>query len=300
MTNEKMVAKALETNAFQSTATSAGYINPTLWVRQIQDFARARLVMEPLGKVNTDLMGQAGTSLNVQFGAAITAAALTESTAMTPSAITYTQVSHTPTEYGVAVSLTRKERIRAINDIMMEKTADMGYALALLKDTNILTLLDSTTITSFVPNDVDVSAVVSSDTLNAGTIADGISHIRGGNWDAKYLVIHPKVENALLKLSQFIDASVYGGREVVMNGEIGKYLGVRVLVSTQVQTNATTSTAYNCYVLDQGSFGVAYKMPITFNSEYKTLEREFILAAVEEYDVQLYYAAKAARLVCYG
>ena len=300
MAKESMVAKALETNAFQSTAASAAYINPELWVRQIQDFAKAKLVMEPLGKRYNDLVGQAGDTLNVQFNAEITAAALTESTVITPSAISYTQVVYTPTEYGLAVTLTRKERIRSIQDIMMEKTRDMGYALAKLKDSNILTALDATTITSFVPNDVAVSAIASSDTLDAATIADGVSHIRGNDYDAKFLVIHPKIENALLKLSQFIDASVYGGREVVMNGEIGKYLGLRVLVTTLVPANATTSTAKNCYVLDQDSFGIAQKMNITFNSDYKVLEREMVLAAVEDFGVSVRQDDKIVRLVAYA
>ena len=77
-------------------------------------------------------------------------------------------------------------------------------------------------------------------------------------------------------------------------------LGLRVLVSTQVPANATTSTAKNAYVLAQDAFGVAYKMPTTFNMDYKVLEREFLLAAVEEYDIELIRAARAKRIVSYG
>lgn len=296
-----MLSRALETNSYTvASGAGASYINPILWVRKIVEFARAKLVMEPLGWVDKTLVGQAGTTLNLQFNVEISAAAVSETAAITPSALSYTQVQFTPTEYAVAIALTRKQRIRSIQDIMEEKTKDMGYALAKLKDSNIFTALASSTISDITPNGVDVSAVASSDTFNTDIIADAIAGIRASDEDPKYIVIHPYQEKHLMKLSDFIDASVYGGREVVMNGEIGKYLGLKVLVSTQVPANGTTSTAKNAYVLAQNAFGVAYKMPVTFNMDYKVLEREFVLAAVEEYDVQLIRAARAKRIVTYG
>jgi len=297
---EYNIAKALETNAFGTTVASAAYINPELWLAKIEDFAKANIVMEPLGRVYTELVGQAGDTLNLQFSAEISAAALNESTAITPTAITYTQVQFSPSEYGLAVALTRKERIRSINDIMSEKTRDMGYALGKLKDTNIFTALASTTISTVTPNSVDVSAIASSDTMDTDAIADAQAALKNSDEEPKYLVIHPYQEKALMKVSDFIDASVYGGREVVLNGEIGRYLGLRVLVTTQVAANTTTSTAKDAFVLGQDAFGVAYKMGITFNSEYKVLEREFVLAAVEEYDIELIRAARACRITAYA
>jgi len=301
MKDEIMVSKSLESNSYTLAGGSgASYINPEVWVRKIEEFAKAKLVMEPLGRRYNELMGQAGGTLNIQYNSEISAAALTETTAITPSAFSYTQVVFTPSEYGVAVALTRKERIRSIQDIMEEKTRDMGYALAKAKDNKITTTLRGGAGNAVVVNDVDVSAVTTSDTIGTDDIADAVTALRVDEYDAKYIVIHPKQENALLKLSDFIDASIYGGREVVMNGEIGKYLGMRVLVTTQIPRNATTSTAYDALVLDQDAFGIAYKMGITFNSDYKVLEREFVLAAVEEYDVQVLRANKICTLTAYG
>lgn len=298
--NDKIVTHALESNSFQASSVSAGYINPTLWVRQIEDFAKAKTVMEPLGKKLMNLFGVAGASANEQFSAEITAADLTESTAITPSAITYTQITYTPSEVGLAVAITQKEKVRSVNDIMAEKARDMGYALAKKLDQDIFTALASTTIGNIVPNGVAVSAIASSDTINTDAIADAIAGVRAADYEAKYLVIHPNQEKALMKLSQFVDASVYGGREVVMNGEIGKYLGLRVLVTTLVPANTTTSTAKNAYVLDQDAFGVAWKQQTTFRDDYKILEREHILAATRDYDVQLRLAAKVKRIVAYA
>lgn len=300
MSDELMVAKALETNAFQTTSTpSADYINPEKWVTQIEDFAKSKLVMAPLGKERNDLLGQAGDSLYEQFNSEISASALTESTAITPSAISYTQINYKPDEVGIGVTLTRKEQDRSLNDIMDEKTRDMGYALAKYKDTACWNEVTGSTISTVTPNSVDVSALNSSDTINTDVIADAVYELEKNDRDAKYLVVHPGHVKALRKLSSFIDASVYGGREVVLNGEIGRYLGMRVMVSTQSPRNSTTSTAREAVVLDDESFGIAYKRRTTFNSDYKPDMREFRLYAVEDYDVKLRLADKVARIIAY-
>ena len=48
------------------------------------------------------------------------------------------------------------------------------------------------------------------------------------------LFIAPEQEEALLKDSQFVNASEYGSNEVVLNGEIGRYLGIKVISTTKV------------------------------------------------------------------
>lgn len=295
-----MSTRALESNAFQTSAASADYINPEVWVRQIEDFAKSKLVMAPLGKVLNDLLGSPGDTINEQFNVEITAAALTESTAITPSAISYTQVTYTPSEAGLAVTVTRKEKLRAIQDIFMEKTRDMGYALAKFKDNLIFTKLDAASVTTVTANNVAVSAIASSDVFNTDMIADGIAAMQVAGYEPRYLVIHPYQQKALMKLDNFIDASVYGGREVVLNGELGRYLGVRVLMSQLVPTNATTSTAKNAYLLDQDAFGIAYKMGVTFDSVYKPLERETILTAVEDFGVSVRITGKIVRMIAYA
>jgi N4-gp56 family major capsid protein len=299
-----MVARALETNSFTvASGTGASTINPVIYSRMVMDFMKANLVVAPLAKVYNELLNQPGASLIIPFNAAITAAVLTESTAITPASFSYTAVTFTPAEYGCAVAITRKETVRSVQDILQEKARDMGYALAKAKDTKAITVLIAGKGNSVVANGVNVTAIASSDTLDTDDIANAIKELRVDEHNGKYLIIHPKCEVSLLKNSNFIDASNYGGREVVMNGEIGKYLGVRVLVSTQIPINGgagTASTAYDNLLIDEDVFGIAQKMPVTLNSFYKVLEREFIMAAVEEYDVQVLRANGICLLSAYG
>jgi len=55
------------------------------------------------------------------------------------------------------------------------------------------------------------------------------------------LFIGPAQYNALIKDSQFTNAAEYGDNEVVLNGEIGKYLGIKVVVTNNVESVASGS-----------------------------------------------------------
>lgn len=58
----------------------------------------------------------------------------------------------------------------------------------------------------------------------------------------KVLFIGPAQKNQLQKDSQFTNAAEYGGNEVVMNGEIGKYLDVKVIVTNNVEKANSAAT----------------------------------------------------------
>jgi N4-gp56 family major capsid protein len=69
------------------------------------------------------------------------------------------------------------------------------------------------------------------------------------------LFIGPAQEEAFLKDSQFTNAAEYGGNEIVMNGEIGKYIGIKVISTNNVQQKDIGDTA-----LDQGGSTYAVNM----------------------------------------
>lgn len=61
--------------------------------------------------------------------------------------------------------------------------------------------------------------------------------------DPFMLFISSEQENSLLKSSQFVNAAEYGGNEVVLNGEIGKFLGVKIIVTENTPKVASGGTA---------------------------------------------------------
>lgn len=92
------------------------------------------------------------------------------------------------------------------------------------------------------PEDVDdVSDMTTDSTLSTSMIAQGVRYLREENWyntdEQPYVMfIHPAQEHTLLTEKQFVDASEYGSDDVVLNGEIGRYLGIRVISTSQVKT----------------------------------------------------------------
>jgi N4-gp56 family major capsid protein len=70
--------------------------------------------------------------------------------------------------------------------------------------------------------------------LSYEDLVDGAAIIRGNKWNPNFVLINPAQMGDLLKSSKFIDASQYGDREALVNGEIGKISGMKVLVSTQM------------------------------------------------------------------
>jgi len=59
--------------------------------------------------------------------------------------------------------------------------------------------------------------------------------------DAPFVaLIAPEQEEVLLTDSQFVNAAEYGNNEVVLNGEIGKYLGIKIVVANNVPSYGTS------------------------------------------------------------
>jgi N4-gp56 family major capsid protein len=282
--SEQLILRAIDSDVFDSGETAAGYLNPQIWNRKIEDYAKANLVLAPLGVQNDELLNKPGKLLNIATGVALTAASLTETDSIDIQKPDFGQVVVTPGEYGGAFQITRKEMDRAFTNLVEEKAADAGYALAKVKDETIAAALVAGAGNSVYVNGVVSSTIASTDIFETDAIADAVTEIRKDNFNPLYMLIHPVQEGPLMKSTQFVDASQYGGREVVMSGEIGKYLGLRVFSSTVVPTATENSiTVYKALVLGPRAFVVATKRKPTIDSKYEPLDRAFSVAYVEDW-----------------
>lgn len=54
----------------------------------------------------------------------------------------------------------------------------------------------------------------------------------------RFLVVSPAQEAAMLGISEFVDASKYGSAEPILNGEIGRVLGFRVVKTTSLASDS--------------------------------------------------------------
>jgi len=92
------------------------------------------------------------------------------------------------------------------------------------------------------------ATLATGDKITVDLVADAIKKVKDQNAVPSMLFIKPAQENVFFKSSQFTNAAEYGGREAVLNGEIGKYLGVKIITTPLTQ-------AYDAGAQDKGISG---------------------------------------------
>jgi N4-gp56 family major capsid protein len=252
---------AIETHNFTTGATSHAYVAPTLWSNAIEKQVYEAEIMRPLGITDTRGFGTAGKQINVAKGNTFTVSALTDGTETPVTAITYDQVTVTFVEYGDAKQVSMKEVMEAFESTMADMTYNAGQALGVARDNIIIDALDAGATATIYSNDVVATTITASDTMNTALLADAKTAGRLLNFNKKVIVIHPNCENSLFKLSAFVDASQYGGREAVLNGEVGRYLGMVIISHNNINTTTenTSFTVYKNLALGERSFVFAPK-----------------------------------------
>jgi len=288
-------------NAFITSRTSAGYINPAVWNREVLKHVESNLVVSKLGKTYTDLLNKPGTTLYVTVGSEPTsAAAIVESDQVAVSSYAVTQVTFTPSEYGAAYQLTNKEKSRSFINLMQDMTQALGYKLARDKDDTVVALLQASAGNSINSNSVVTTDITTSDTLNYDDIVNAKKEIMKDKLFPKQLVVGAEGYADLLKLAAFRDASQFGG-EVARTGFIGRVAGLDVYWTTQI---VASTTAQSLVLGTDGAgvpcFGICQKVNPYLETEYNALGRYTTIVAVEEYDVKMLRANGCCTITSYA
>ena len=281
---------ATSANAYLSTAGSAAYINPTLWSERIEQVARENVVMPPLGVQDNRALGSSGVQINIAKNQAFTAATLTEGTATPVTTLAFNQVTVTFVEYGLAKQVGIQELSYGLKSMFNDITMNMGTALAEKKDDVIIAACTSGSANTVYAGGVTSGTVTAADIFSTDLFANGVTMLEVNKRKASSIVLHPNQKNPLLKDSQFVDASEYGSAEVVMNGEIGKYLGVKVISYSRItsQTENSSFTVYNALMFGARPFVLAQKRSARLNwKEDSILDRAITFAADESYGVSV-------------
>lgn len=136
-------------------------------------------------------------------------------------------------------------------------------------------------IVSSTPSPSHVIDQTTSGELTPESIADAMEAIETDNYTPRFLVVAPTHINDLRKDSQFTNASEYGDDEVIMDGEIGQYLGVSVL-KTQAAVRSGDTYAY---MVGEGPEGQAVGPAVVYK-ELPNMDMEFDR---EENTQKIYY-----------
>jgi N4-gp56 family major capsid protein len=194
-------------------------------------------------------------------------------------------IAMTLTRYGFRSEISR-DAIKdwgptAIN-VMNELKAEMARKLAVHKDQLIIrddvnADLSSSAL-SYVFSGSNASCD-SGDTLTPEDLNEALTLIEednravAGDGDLVFFC-HPRQIQALRDDSQFTNAAEYGSRDVIATGEIGSYLGIRIIPTTNVQSYTSsgtdfTTTGYEGLLMNaKYTYAVATNDPLLIEPDY--------------------------------
>ena len=227
--------RELQTLAGTITSSVASLEPTEVIARQIEEAARANLVAMQAVRVNRDLVGSPARSLIVGSRGTITAAAVNEGATITLVNPSYSPATITPTKFGVAVEITT-EAINAFQfDLINDYLAEAGYAMAKYLDSLVCTAIQAQNVWDY--SGATVTATTSG-VLAYDDVISAVAAVRGQNWSPDTIIINPAQQQDLLKDTKFINAAAYGGNGPLANGEIGKFAGLKVLVTSQIASGS--------------------------------------------------------------
>lgn len=267
-------------------------IIPEIWSQTIEETAQERRVMRGLVVLNTDLLDKPGDIAHVPKMSSLTAITLTEDVAIDPESMSTDEVQLIPTEVGAGVEITRKTLRRAYINVMEEATKELGNALAQKEDRDIITAAVAGAGSLLYPDDTytTIDDITADDIFTVSLFKDAINILEGANAPTPYrCLIHPAIKRSLMEDSQFVDASQYGGAEVIRTGEIGSYLGVSIFMSTNAPTEVNAGTIKVYTTLFWGARGIAHALKANpdFQEDYDPLKRTHVVASVMEYQAKV-------------
>lgn len=267
-----------------STATSGISVNQgNSWLKEIVLAAKQRMYFEQFATVVDVKEGNVDVSIpinssNKSFSDDTTQTSRTYTALDNLTVVTFTPAEH---KYGVAISA---KTIRTTQvDVLAFARDQLAYDMALDIDTAIGAAIaaEASPAASLYGGDATSTATLAAgDVFSTDLVAGARRRLLANGWvpepDRPFVIFIPAAaEEALMRDSQFVNASEYGSNEVVMNGEIGKYLGMKVIVTEQCPSSSTYGAGGNlaghtCFVLKaKVAYAIAWGLRPTLDWEYK-------------------------------
>src|SRR3990167_9181616 len=146
-------------------------------------------------------------------------------------------------------------------------------------ETTIITALETAKTNAEYGGDASlVGTLEPGDKISPDIVKRAKTLIRNLSGKPMFLIIHPDQEGDLLEYTQFTNADEYGGREVVLNGEIGKFVGLKVMVTENVNAKTIGADSWGAdghlnFVVGQNHIGqnavsLVWKEKFTYSYEY--------------------------------
>ena len=219
------------------------------WVRTMLDRTQPVLVHNRYG--NKEFIPARG-GMNVTWRRFSTIAAsttaLTEGTINAETIPTVVTVTATVNQYGQWFRSTDVVKSQAFDDIKAEGTKALGETMANSADQLTRNVVNAGTTVQYSSTAGSRGAIASGMYLNAAELREAIATLKGNNApkfeDNTYVaIIHPDTEQDLFNDSNIQNAFQYaanrGGSNPLATGELGNYLGVKFITTSNSAISAS-------------------------------------------------------------
>lgn len=276
---------------------------PEVWAAEIEARAEIARVFENYCKVNKDLIGRPGDTIKIPKQAYVDlnlygATAQAELTPMDQNfELTFEMVSLTPTEFGVSGRISKQAIDESMRSLVEDVQRGLAIAMADKSDRDIVTALMTTAVSGgpiYINAKKDaiafasgsyttavagaaITGVTSADVLDLSVIVEASEVVMPSNgFKGDTIFIHPHQKASLLRSEDFLNAARAGSADARSKASIANVWGLEFVSSRRVPTHAISgsATGYQAILIDSANaVALAYKRPITVETEYKPGER---------------------------
>ena len=277
------------------------------WLAEIVRFGEALRVLDQFAIINRDLVGKDGDSVRIPINTShlsITNShtegevrTLTEMTNLETVSITVTSSDFLRGAIRIGKNIASMSKV----DLVSQAKFTVAQDLADDVDLALMTVIQATDVTKHVfggaSSNADASDLANGDVLTTDLIVDGMVEIENDNFVPKIFVIGTPQHGILRKDSQFVNASEYGSRDVILKGEVGEYLGLKIIAVTNANfafasSNPDTSdgsnwgaTGHSCPMIGESKGG----KPVGYALVWKEMPATDMEFLKDEAATQVYY-----------
>lgn len=256
--------------------------------------ASEKSIMRGLVRNFTLSPGQ-GKTVTVPIYPKVTAAALTEATAPTFTAVSTDGATLTVSEVGLTAQVSDLAMMASASNVVSDIGRLFGEAVARKMDTDLMALFMSLSTSQ-------VGGVTT--TATPALIFQAIAKLRSQGYDTSNdcaIVLHPNVayDVASVLTSTFAAPASAVGNAALESGFMGMLGGVPVYQSSLVPLETGTGAAgdYACAVFHKDAFGLAMMQDIRIETQRQAAKRGFDIVGSAIYGVGELYDAAGVRMI---
>ena len=252
------------------------------WLKEILKTAEKKMYFQAFAAVYTLPKGNKDMTIPVAKSNKEFTSVSTEAVDRTMTEIDNSSaIIFTPVDFKLGARISKQVVRTSRVDILKFAREQMAYDAALKIDTAFGTAIEaeaSPAATLFGGDAANTAGLEAGDVISTDLFAKAQRYLKANGWVSEpdkpfVLFIRAVQEEVFLKDSQFVNASEYGSNKVVALGEIGEYIGTKVVVSEQCPSYTTWGggalAGTVCFLLKaKVAYGIVYGEQPSLDFEY--------------------------------